>query len=127
MIRNVSIVFPNEAMTTGCEVEELGKDLYILRDHPLMSDTAMYGDTIEAVEESPGKIRFVKVVKKSESKIYNFILIKEIVSSKPFKELNVFLSGNDVFWQNDFGGCFACFVPPSCSIDIEHEINKIIT
>jgi len=34
MIRNVSIVFPNEAMTTGCEVEELGKDLYILRDHP---------------------------------------------------------------------------------------------
>ncbi|OUS29457.1 hypothetical protein A9Q99_10210 [Gammaproteobacteria bacterium 45_16_T64] len=127
MIKDVSIVFPGEGLTTGCEVEEIGKDLYILREHPLMSDSAMYGDTIEAVEDSPGQIRFVKVVQESDSQMYDFILTKEIVESEQFKKLKVRLSDNNIFWQNDFGGCFTCFVPQGCSIDIEHEIKQIIT
>lgn len=126
-IRDLSIVFPDEGLVTGCEVEDLGNNQYILREHPLMSESAMYGDTIEALEDSPGQIRFVSVIKKSRAEMYDFLLTKEIISSPRFIELKKRLSKNNIFWQNDFGGCFTCFVPPECEIDIENEINKIIT
>lgn len=123
-IKNVSITFPDEGLCTGCEVEDLGGNKYLLREHPFMACSAKYGDLIEAIVDSPGQIRFVKVVEKSEATMHEYILTKEIVASESFKNFKKLLSDNGVFWQNDFGGIFICFTSPDTKIDIANEISK---
>lgn len=123
-IKDVSINFPEEGLCTGCEVEDLGGNKYLLREHPLMADSAMYGDVIEAIVESKDQIRFIKVVEKSKATMHEYILSEDIISSEPFKLLKKLLSDNGIFWQNDFGGVFICFTDPESKIDIANEISK---
>jgi hypothetical protein len=123
-IKDVSINFPDEGLCTGCEVEDLGGNKYMLREHPLMAGSAKYGDVIEAIAESPGQIRFVKVVEKSRATMHEYILSKDIIASEPFKLFKKQLSDKGIFWQNDFGGIFICFTKPDSEIDIAYEISK---
>ena len=123
-IKDVSINFPEEGLCTGCEVDDLGDNKYLLREHPLMAGSAKYGDTIEAIVESPGQIRFIKVIEESKAIMHEYILSKDIIASEPFKLFKEMLSNNDIFWQNDFGGVFICFTNPGSKIDIAYEMSK---
>ena len=125
--KDVSINFPEEGLVTSCEVEELGEGLYKLLDHPIMAGQAKYGDTIRAEIESPGQLKFLEVVEESDNKMFDFILSKEIIESEKFKALKERLNRENIFWQQDFGGCFMCFIPKDCTLDIEAEIGKIVT
>ena len=123
-IKDVSINFPDEGLCTGCEVEFLGENKYLLKEHPLMAGSAKYGDIIEAVVESPDQIRFIKVIEKSKAIMHEYILSKDIIASEPFKVFKEMLSNKGIFWQNDFGGVFICFTNPDSEIDIAYEISK---
>lgn len=124
IIKDVSINFPEDGLCTRCEVEDLGENKYLLREHPLMAGSAKYGDVIEAIDESPDQIRFIRVVEESKVTMHEYMLSKEIIASDDFKLFKEFLSKNDIFWQNDFGGIFICFTNPDSKIDIAHEISK---
>ena len=103
-IKDVSINFPDEGLCTGCEVEFLGENKYLLKEHPLMAGSAKYGD-IKAI-------------------MHEYILSKDLIASEPFKVFKEMLSNKGIFWQNDFGGVFICFTNPDSEIDIAYEISK---
>ena len=123
-IRDVSINFPEEGLCTGCEVEDLGGNKYLLREQPLMAGSAKYGDVIEAIVESPDQIRFISIIEESKFTMHEYILSKDIIASEPFKLFKELLSKNGIFWQNDFGGIFICFTNPESKFDVAHEISK---
>jgi hypothetical protein len=125
IIKNVKINFPEEGLCTGCEVEDLGGNNYLLREHPLFASSAKYFDVIEAIHESPEQIRFIKVIEASKVTLHEYLLPKDIIASESFKLFKDQLSQNGIFWQNDFGGIFLCFTNPDSKIDIAHEISKL--
>ncbi|WP_428240830.1 hypothetical protein [Gynuella sp.] len=79
-IRNVSINFPEEGLCTGCEVEDLDGNKYLLRKHPLMAESVQYGDLIEAMAESPDQTRFIRVIEGSKVTMHEYIPSKDIIA-----------------------------------------------
>ncbi|PWK53971.1 hypothetical protein C8D97_102363 [Pleionea mediterranea] len=126
-VKNLSIVFPDEGLTTGCDVSDLGNGLYRLVEHPIMAESAMYGDTILAELESQEQIRFKKVAEKSSYKMLDYVLPKELIESQEFLELKNNLTKRNIFWQQDFGGCFMCFLTQDEESEIRNEIERKIT
>lgn len=123
--KDVSIEFPKEGLTVGCMVEFLGNDEYQLLEHPLMSESAKYGDIIKGKEKENGKITFIKVLKKSKYKMFGYILSKSLRESNGFIKLIEKLNVLGVYWQQDLGGCFVFFVPKNQKINLKKEINDI--
>lgn len=119
---DLSIEFPKEGVTTGCNVKILGEGLYQLCEHPVFAESAQYGDTIKAKRISGSKIQFTKVVQRSGLVMHDFVLPKNVVNSAQFDALKTKLNEHGIFWQQDFSGLFLCFSGHGSEINIRHEI-----
>ena len=124
-IKSVSILFPEEGLSTGCEVKMIEEGVYKLLEHPIMAEAAKFGDTIKAEVDSVDQICFIKVLEESNCTMFDWILPKNVLVSPEFANLKEILTENKIYWQQDFGGCFMCFIPNDVDFDIVKEIKQI--
>ena len=126
-IKDVSINFSEQGLVTGCAVLDLGDGVYKLLEHPLMSESAAYGDTIKAEYEYPEQLRFVEIIEKSDLIMIDALFPSEVVNNSKFNQFQEALSEQGIYWQLDFSGCFVCFVEPSRECEVRNLIEGLCT
>jgi len=132
---DVSIEFSDESLTISANVSEVGPGLYRLETIPLFTETASFGDVIEAERRPDGTLRFKRVVTRSGWKQYEFLLSRADAES-PSPELAAILDRViDLvgYWERvSFWDYLFIFLPPSVEWDpteemrIKWPIKKII-
>src|SRR5579871_4418728 len=68
------IDFPNDGLTTSARVNQLSKRNFRLESIPILTESACFGDIIQAQVLEPDLIRFERVVVPSKWKLHSFIL-----------------------------------------------------
>ena len=118
-----TIEFPAEGLTTSCPVTCVGKGLYRLGAIALGTDSAEYGDVIEADEVSSGRLRFRRVAEKSTWRGYSYILPREWFEGDCGKRFLAELDARGVYWERGFGGMLFMYVPPGIPFDAKSAIE----
>ena len=108
-IKDANIYFPCEKATENCLVRDFGNGLYELLEHPVMSDSCKFGDTILTKVESSQQIQFIKVVQRSQYKEISYLFAKEALETEEFAKFIKTIEEKNIYWQRDFGGLFCCF------------------
>lgn len=126
MEMNVNIKSPSEGISTGCLVKSLGDSKYRLLEHPTMAECAKYGDVIEADLGIGSEIIFKNMIERSKLKMFDRLLPMKFVESQGFENLKAELNEANIFWQQDLGGLFHCFLPLDSDLDIEKRIQELM-
>ena len=107
--KSVSLVFPSEGLTTGVQVSNEGDALYRLREHPLLSEQAAYGDLIRCRDLGDDQLEFLEVVEASDLERVDYVLSLSLIESAGVAVVLAKVMETGGFWQRDFGGCLTIF------------------
>jgi len=110
--KETSIEFPDEGVTINTTMTMVGQGLYRLDTVPLMVESAGFRDVIEAEALPAGGLKFLRVARKSDWRIYDFVLNKATTESPKLQELLDRVTDQGGHWERSFGGCLFICLPP---------------
>lgn len=107
-----SIEFPSEGVTTSAMVTQVGERLYRLDTVPVMIESAGFRDIIEADKVDAKTIRFRRIAQKSDWRVFDFILARDVIESARISEVLRRVEQMGGHWERIFGGCLYICLPP---------------
>ena len=118
----VNIEFLEEGVTTTSVVTPISQGRYRLDVVPVMVESVGFRDVIEAQRVSSGTLRFIRVIQRSDWKIYDFILSESTIESPAFRSILDRIAEHGGHWERIFGGCIYLCLPPHVEWDPTPEI-----
>lgn len=112
-----AIEFSDEGLTTSCPVTRVGEGLYRLDGVPIGSESAAFGDVIEAEVVGGGRLRFRRVAQASGWRVYDFILPGAWLDGDRGKRFLAELDDMGAHWERVFGGMLFICVPSERASD----------
>jgi Domain of unknown function (DUF4265) len=106
-------------------VSSLGENRYRLEESPLLTESAFYGDIIEAERQADGSLLFTQVLERSGMKNYDYILPRSIFESDEFEKLLERIDEAGGHWTQAFSGVLLVSLPKESVLDIPQEIKKL--
>lgn len=119
------IEFPQDSTTIGALVTEIGPALYRLDSVPLMVDSASFRDIFEAERLDGGKLRFLRVVEKSNWRTYSWLLPQDVVEKLTTTALLDRVTEQGGHWERVFGGVLFICLPSEVEWDPSPEIMEL--
>jgi hypothetical protein len=111
-----SILYPSEGVTESATVTKVGARLYRLESVSAVVDSVNFRDIIEADEDGP-TLRFRRVAKKSDWRVFDFLLAKDARESDQMKRVLERVEKVGGHWERIFGGCLFICLPPEVNWD----------
>ncbi|MDF2804900.1 MAG: hypothetical protein K0S61_4805 [Anaerocolumna sp.] len=108
------------------DLESLGDGLYRLHMTPLFFEEISFGDIIEAEMGNDDVLFYRRIVKKSEFKRFDWILSKKVTDSPEFQYFIENITDLSGHCEQVFGGVLIVYLPISCNVDINMELQKVI-
>ena len=106
-------------------VSSVGPNQYRLEDAPLLTESVLYGDIIEAEPQADGSLFFTRVLKPSGMRHYDYVLPRSVYESEGFEKLLVRIDEEGGHWTQAFGGVLLVSLPPEAVLDPWGEIEKL--
>jgi len=122
---DVVIYFPEDALAMSLPVTEFGEHLVRLEAIPFMTEAANFRDIIEVKRRTDGALEFMRVVERSNWRIFTFFLSPEEAESTQTQECCSRLWSMGCYWERDFGGCLLVGVPPDLDVDLNDLLAQV--
>jgi hypothetical protein len=117
--------FPLESVTVGVPLTPVGDRLYRLDGVPVFTESASFGDVIEAEQGDGGKLRFVRVAERGGWRTYDFILPPHKIDSEWGQSLLAKLAARGGHWERVFGGLLFVCIPRGLELDPSPRVETV--
>jgi hypothetical protein len=114
------------AFSETLEVTSLNNGFFRLEHSPLFNENVHYGDIVE-LEHNDKDWLFIRIVESSNWHHFNRILTKSLVQSELFELWLESITKRGGFWEVAFGGVVFISYPRNSPINVEVELQEIIT
>ena len=85
-----------------------------------------YLDEFEVEVLAPGKLRFVRITKRSGYERFEWLLPDEVISSDVLRSFNASVENEGGYWERFFGGILVVYIPQTRMALIKKEFGETI-
>lgn len=120
----VAIDFPDDGVIVNVVVTQIADTRLRLDSVPVMVESAGYRDIIETERLDETTFRFLKLVEKSDWKIYEFYMLEEQLKTPAVQKAITHVLSEGGVCEVFLGGCMVVCLPPNCTWDPTPEIES---
>jgi hypothetical protein len=111
------VEFPAEDVTISVPLTPVGDRLYRLDGVPILAESAVFGDIIEAEPVDNGRLRFVRVVQSGGWRTFGFIASAHKIDGEWGQSLLRELEALGGYWERVMDGLLHVCIPPGLDLD----------
>jgi hypothetical protein len=125
-MEEITIYFPADGVFVSCQVTWVDTACCRLEEGTVLVESASYGDTIRVSKHDDGTWVFQEMRQPSGLKRHWRLLSEQLIAAQPFQALLAHVMAHDGYWQQDFGGVIDIYLPTTCPIDLEADVDRMI-
>jgi hypothetical protein len=122
---DIEVTFPNN-VTEGMQLVYIRGNQYRVETSSVLAEPSVfYGDIIEIIPTAQTAAVFQSIVRRSEFKVFDFIISPKIADSPQLQALLesiMQLGGN---WERFFGGVLLVHLPRGVELDIDAKLQEL--